>query len=46
MSSITKTVKKTANGWISVKDRLPTHYDRVPVLTRFRGSNNFRTSWM
>jgi len=26
-------------GWISVKDRLPTHNDRVPVLYRFKADN-------
>ena len=28
----------TVGGWISVKDRLPEHMDRVPVLYRFTDS--------
>lgn len=31
-------LKEQESGWISVKDRLPKHYDRVPVLYRFNDS--------
>ena len=29
----------TIGGWISVKDRLPKHIDRIPVLYRFKNEN-------
>lgn len=29
----------TVGGWISVKDRTPKHYDRVPVLIKYKGED-------